>query len=302
MKKLEIRHETALPMREISALALRAGPGGHSHLLAVSDEDWAVISVELEEGGEPGRTWRQDLYLTLRDTPVDVQSKSGFEGVAADGEGSILLLQEEKHRLLVLSADLLRLLQTIVLAAPTDDEPDLGVTWPGEPNAGGEGLVLLQQGHVVIAKQRDEPCLIEFGPQGHSPLGIGTDTVLAPGQRFERLDASECEFIPLAAWPLGKDTEHALPTINDLALGPDGCMYALSSHAHMLTRFERRLKRGERARAVDMWSIGNGIPGGEKARPEGLTILPDGRPLVGIDSKRAGNNLLVLQRLDSDEA
>jgi len=296
VRRLGIRHQTALPMRELSALALRAGPSGQSQLLAVGDEDFAVVSAELEDTGEPAGTRRHDLLLSLRDTRVDVGSGSGFEGLASDGTGTIVLLQEEQARLLVMAADLSRLLHVIRLAVPRDD-PLLGTAWHREPNARGEGLLLLDRGHVLICKERADACLIEFGPPEDAPRGIAADTVLAPRKPFARPDAVESEFAPLAVWPLAEDTRNALPTINDLALGPDGRIYALSGHAQMIARFEPRLQPGERARATDSWRIGDGMPGGEDARPEGLVILPSGRPLVGIDSKRAGDNLVMLQRL-----
>jgi cystathionine beta-synthase len=40
------------------------------------------------------------------------------------------------------------------------------------------------------------------------------------------------------------------------------------------------------------------IPGGRNARPEGLTFLPSGRPVIGIDTKQPDNNLVVLQALN----
>src|SRR3954462_13982838 len=105
MRALAVHHEAALPAREISALAVRGRPGGRSQLLAVGDEDLAVITAELDDG-RPADAERHDLSLPLRDSPVDVRSGSDFEGVAADGEGTVFLLQEEESRLLVLAADL----------------------------------------------------------------------------------------------------------------------------------------------------------------------------------------------------
>jgi hypothetical protein len=61
---------------------------------------------------------------------------------------------------------------------------------------------------------------------------------------------------------------------------------------------ERRLTPGERASATTVWQIGDGIPGGRAARPEGLTFLPSGRPVVGIDTRQPHDNLVVLQALD----
>ena len=215
--------------------------------------------------------------------------------MASDGDGTIVLLQEEQARLLVFAPDLSRLLHTLALAVPADD-PVLNPAWRREPNSRGEGLLLLQRGHVLIAKERDAPCLIEFGPPGDRPIGVTADTVLAPDEPFQRPDATETELVPLAVWPLSAATATTLPTINDLALGPDGRVYALSAHAQVIARMEQRLTPGERAGATAVWQIGDEIPGGRDARPEGLTFLPSGRPVVGIDTN-SPDNLVVLQAL-----
>jgi hypothetical protein len=303
VQHVKIRQKTALPLAEISALALRGGVEGKAQLLAVGDGDFAVLSVELDNGRELAHTWRHELLLVLREaqidgTQIDVESKSGsgFEGVASDRTGTILLLQEEEARLLVMAPDLSRLLQVLELAVPVD-HPELGTAWHRKPNARGEGLLLLKQGHVLIAKQSNEACLIEFGSPTSSPIGISKKTILAPGNSFERPAAEKSELVPLAVWPLTEDTKEALPTINDLALGPDGQVYALSAHAHTIARLQQHLKPGEHANAKRTWRIDEGLPGGDEARPEGLAFLPSGHPLVSIDTKRAGANVVVLQPL-----
>jgi hypothetical protein len=266
-------------------------------LLAVGDEDFAVVSTEIDDHrGTLADTRRDDLRPVLRNTPIDLRSGSGFEGVASDRDGTIVLLQEEQARLLVFAPDLTRLLHTLVLAVPADD-PALNPAWHREPNSRGEGLLLLQHGHVLIAKERDPPCLIEFGPPGDRPTGVTADTVLAPNEPFQRPDTTETELVPLAVWQLSEATATTLPTINDLALGPDGRIYALSSHTQVIARMEQRLTPGERASATAAWQITDEIPGGRNARPEGLTFLPSGRPVIGIDTQQPDNNLVVLQAL-----
>ncbi len=165
----EVHHVATLGLRELSALTVCGGRGAPPRLLAVGDEDFAVVSAELDdESGTLVRTWRDDLRPALRDAGIDLRSGSGFEGVASDGVGTIVLLQEEQARLLVVTPDLSRLLHTLVLAVPVDD-PVLNPAWRREPNSRGEGLLLLRRGHVLIAKERDAACLIEFGPPGDRP-------------------------------------------------------------------------------------------------------------------------------------
>ena len=297
MQRLEIQHVATLDLPETSALTMCSRPGVSPRLIAVGDEDFAVVSAEIGDQGTLVRTRRDDLRPVLRHTAIDLRSGSGFEGAASDSDGTIVLLQEEQARLLVFAPDLSRLLHTIALDVPVD-HPVLNPAWRRAPNSRGEGLLLLRRGHVLIAKERDAPCLIEFGPPGDRPIGVTPDTVLAPDEPFQPPDDAKTELVPLLVWQLGEATTAMLPTINDLALGPDGRVYALSAHTQVIARMEQRLTPGERAGATAAWQIAADIPDGRNARPEGLTFLPSGRPVVGIDSHQPENNLLVLQPLD----
>jgi hypothetical protein len=297
VQQLEIHHVTSLDLAETSALTTWSSPGDPPRLLAVGDEDFAVVSAEIDEGGALGRVGRDDLRPALRHTAIDLRSGSGFEGVACDGEGTIVLLQEEQARVLVFAPDLSRLLHTLELAVPVDD-PVLNPAWRRAANSRGEGLLLLRGGHVLIAKERDVPCLIEFGAAGDLPIGVSPGTVLAPDETWQFPDDAKTESVPLAVWQLGDRTAALLPTINDLALGTDGHVYALSAHAQVIARMERHLTPGERAGASAAWQIADDLPGGRDARPEGLTFLPSGRPVVGIDGRQGENNLVVLEPLD----
>jgi hypothetical protein len=77
MDALEVQHATALPIREISALTARTGPEGQLQLLAVGDEDFAVIKAEFDENGRPAETFRYDLFLSLVETPIDLRGRLG---------------------------------------------------------------------------------------------------------------------------------------------------------------------------------------------------------------------------------
>ena len=245
MQRLKIHHVATLDLPETSALTMCSRPGDTPRLLAVGDEDFAVVSAEIDDAGTLVRTWRDDLRPVLRHTAIDLRSGSGFEGVVSDRDGTIVLLQEEQARLLVFAPDLSRLLHTIALDVPVDD-PLLNPAWRHAPNSRGEGILLLRRGHVLVAKERDAPCLIEFGPPGDRPIGVTPDTILTPDEPFQPPDDANADLVPLLVWPLGEPTAAMLPTINDLALGPDGRVYALSAHTHVIARMEQRLRPGER--------------------------------------------------------
>ena len=293
MKTLKTRHTTALPMREVSALTARTSDSNGSQLLAVGDEDFAVITADVSDDGTLGRTLRHDLVRPLVAAGIDVSSGSGFEGVASDGEGTVLVLQEEESRLLILSPDMSRLVQVLALEVP-DDAPGYGKAWHADPNARGEGLLLLERGHVLVAKQKDPVYLIEFGPADDLGSGIGPDTILGPGSAFQRPAGDAGRLVALAGWPLDDETAERLVSVNDIASGSDERAYFLSASARLIARLEKCLKPGEEVDATEFWGVDAALPGDEEARPEGLALVREGTPIVGFDSKVAGDNVLVL--------
>jgi hypothetical protein len=297
MHELKIQLATALPLREISALTIRTEPSGALELLAVGDEDFAVIKTEFDANGALGDTFRYELFLPLVGTGIDLRGGSGFEGLACDGEGNVCVLQEEDSRVLVFDAELTTLRHVVELSVPYDTQ--LGREWYSEEGRDyrAEGLLLLDGGHLVVAKQKLPVCLIEFGPPNRSAVGIEPKTILSGSQRFEYPnDAKSTTLVPLAWWEFEETAAKTMTTLNDIAIDEDDRIYVLSSEAKVVARIDQRLRPGEKLKAKDSWSVDDAIPGGKKAKPEGLAVLPGAIPLIGFDSKKVGNNLIVLER------
>lgn len=296
MSPLHLEARTALPLTEISAFALRRGEAG-TELIAVADDDFGVLCVPLSDDGQLGESDRCDLWRKL---PMDVLASSDgsqFEGVACDGEGRVLVLQEGPERVLVLSRSLDTLLHTIRLIVDPED-PDFGAKWHEDDNARGEGMLLLRDGHLLIAKQRKPIRLIEFGPPGADPLGISPDTLLPAGEPYELPSGDdEVQFAVLAAWRLadGED-EDAFESINDLACDAGGRLFLLSSRNRRIACIEEALRTDEQhARFAQVWDLPDGTPGDEDNRPEALALPFEGAALVGIDTKMPGDNVAFVR-------
>ena len=180
-ESLRIRSVTSLPLREVSALATRRRSGGGSQLLAVGDEDFAVVQADVEGDDALGQTSRYDLFLPLVGTGIDLRGGSGFEGIACHGDEAFLL-QEEESRILVFDAEFSTLLQVIGLSVPADT-PGFGRAWNSVEgrNSRAEGLPLLEAGHVLVANKKDPARLIEFGPAGAIAAVFCRRQILAGG-------------------------------------------------------------------------------------------------------------------------
>jgi hypothetical protein len=134
--------------------------------------------------------------------------------VATEGKnvGRVLLLQEGPSRVLVLSAGLARV-EAVVELAVASGQPGFGREWADDDNARGEGLLLMARGHMLVAKQKDPVCLIEFGPAGDAPLGVSPETLLAPGARLalpRRPRGGTIGYGVLGWWELAGGTRTAL--------------------------------------------------------------------------------------------
>jgi uncharacterized protein YjiK len=289
---VKIVHETALPIREISALASRRNSSGDLQLLAVGDEDFAVVTADCDKDGRPRETQREELFLPLVGSGIDLRSGSGFEGVAADGKGRVFVLQEEQARLLVFSKDLKKLKRVLALEVPPGFP--IAAAWAEEVNERAEGLLLMRDGHVLVAKQKNPAGLIEFGPEQHEALGVDSDTVLSGTEKFALPEIEDGRLVALAWWPVDAKAEKRLPTLNDIALGTDGRVYVISAKGQVIARLDERLRPAAELKLDKSWKIDGKLPDGKEARPEGLAFTVETTPVIGVDSKVAGSNVFLL--------
>jgi subtilisin-like proprotein convertase family protein len=285
----------SLPLTEVSALAVRGASTGGRELVAVSDEQFDVLTVELDDTGAPGRCTAHMLATVL---PPDLLARtdgSEFEGVACDGAGRVFILQEGPARVLVLAPGLDRLERVISLDV-AEDEPGFGVEWHAAGNARGEGLTLLRNGRLLVAKQRDPVRLIEFGPPGVRARGAGTDELLPADDAFE-LPAAGDRLVVLTSWGLSDASAQQLEDITDIATGDDGRLYVIGGRSRCIGRIESRVSPRAESVTIDAhWDLPSRQPG-DPGRAEGLALLPAMQPLISIDTRSPTVNLVRLEAL-----
>lgn len=148
-------------------------------------------------------------------------------------------------------------------------------------------MVLTGNGHLLVVKEKNPAALIEFGPSGHAPLGWRRGGAVAGPPR------GETTYTALATWWLDTTLAKRLPDISDATVGPDGCLYLLSDQGSSIARLPDLIDPCcDTVGAVATWRIA-----GSPEKAEGLVILDDGTPLVALDTKSPGKNLLRLERL-----
>ncbi len=282
--ELERCGRATVPLREVSGLAT-AHVAGRLRLLAVGDARVSLAMADVDPDGALG-PWS---VLTTDDvaTRPGVEGRfSQLEAVAVDGAGIVWVLTEETSWLGGVDIDG----RTVVGSARLDAAamPELDASWSQAGASRGEGLLLLRDGHVLVAKEKDPAGLVELGPRGDTARGVSVDTLLGEDEPFALLgDVLDA----LAWWPLPEAVSDVLIDLSDLALDDDGALWLLSDQSRRLARLVAPLAPGEEP-ALD---VVLDLPG-KLRKPEGLCFLPHGLLAVAEDRKDDHENLWMLRR------
>lgn len=148
----KLKQRFRLHLAEISALCLR----GKAELIAVGDEDFMIATAALRDDGlryEHSKWVRHILPEEVRSG----ESGSEWEAIAADGKGRVFIVKESSLTVIVLSRSFRKYVHTIDL--DVEDGPDEGaMQLLDDENAGPEGILLLEAGRLLVAKQKILPC------------------------------------------------------------------------------------------------------------------------------------------------
>jgi uncharacterized protein YjiK len=154
--------------------------------------------------------------------------------------------------------------------------------------------VLLRNGHILVAKEKDPPVLMEYGPSEERPQGLTPDLLFATSDEFPLPQEPRTEFSLLTVWRLSSSAGDAIKDISDVAVGPDESLYLLSDESACIAQLERTLDPGqEHLEIASLWHLPP-----ELEQPEGLVLTEDRTPLVAIDSGERGTNLFMLSTLE----
>jgi hypothetical protein len=77
---------------------------------------------------------------------------------------------------------------------------------------------------------------------------------------------------------------------SDLEIGPDGYLYLLSDKSSTIARLDELRAGGGTAALLDAWRLGD-LDG----KPEGLAFSAQGSAIVGLDTRKAHRNLVLLE-------
>ena len=279
---LSVLRTEDVPLMEVSGVCLRRERGNDMALVAFGDRTSLAAWVELPDDDEGAYVWETVDLADVKGSFIPREDPQ-VEAVCADGAGRILILQEWPPRLELLDWEGHRVVTRISLEIPADHP--LYESWFDSEGSQGEGAAFMQNGHLLIAKEKDPAAFIEFGPAGDEPSGFDGDSALHGGARWP-IEEGAHVFVPLAVWMPSEELLEGCADFSDLEVGPDRNLYLLSDKSQSIARVGAAgRRRGRRRRRRDLAAAharrqarGPGVdaqrPGDRRARHQGRAREP----------------------------
>ena len=307
VSSLDVVQSFTPDLPEISGLTT-VPPGQETlgtQVLAVGDKRPGFVSIDTGKSGDSGQIHRFGDGLRHRYSlchpdsgekckRMDKALVSDWEAIAVDGGGQLFLLQEFSSSVYVLDRKSLAVRERFRLDFSATDNR----RWQNSPirkkirdKSLGEGMVLMRDGHLLVARERYPAALIEFGPAGDEPLGIGPASWLRPGESFPLDRAARSptgrQLVPLHIWqrPPGSKCD-----ISDLAVNGAGHLHLLSENCRKITSYAALPASTSLLQKVDGWLIPSAIQS-----PEALAFDHLGRFILGSDIKSGKPSLFIVK-------
>jgi len=281
---LERVDHSRIPLPEVSGLCCLVG-AGPTTLVALGDDKVSIAVTEVDADGSVGE-WSVVSADDIGADPLASRRFRQLEAVALDGADRAWVLTEGTS--LIAGVDLSSHSVVGVLSLDTATIPELHESWSRPDASRGEGLLLLIDGHVLVAKEKDPAGFVEFGPAGASAAGVSAATLLPSPEAFTAVGDT---LVALAWWQW---TSPELEDLSDLALDHDGGVWVLSDESRSLAPLLLPVVPGAEV------CIGPALRLPKKTgKPEGLAFLPTGLVAVADDRHDTDDNLWLFRYVRS---
>lgn len=267
--KLKLQASALLPIDEVSGLGQRT-TGGKTQYMAIGDSSWTILTFDIGQSGTPENLQQHDTSSLFG------SGDSQWEAIAGDASGKVFVESEDQATISVLNSAMSKVEHTISLTIPKDHP--LYHSWQADPNSRGEGMVLMNNGHILIAKEKGPSALIEFALKGEAASGWDPSLALAKSASFKVPSGTTSEMQPVAFWELKTDSGQIMGDISELTTLDDGTLYMLTDQGRAIAKPEKTLSPSENK--IDLkqaWDLPK-----EADKPEGLVIV-NGSPFVTCD-------------------
>jgi len=280
---LEEVEEIEIPIEEVSGITISES-GELVQFTVIGDRSAELATADYSESSGIGE-WEVSDLADYPDWGLG-EDDSQLEAIAHAGGSTVALLREDPPTVIVGDTATGEVIAEIALLVP--NESDL----PGDdPSSRGEGLALLSEGRLLVAKEKDPPALFLFAPEGAS-AEVAPEDLLSVGSPWES-PTGAVAYEAVAVWELAGEAADQLEDISDLAVGADGSLWLLSDESELLARLALDQPLGPGDRIGDLVQVLD-LPKVE-GKPEGVVVLGEGRFLVVLDREAGKNNGVFVQ-------
>ena len=159
--------------------------------------------------------------------------------------------------------------------------------WRQNENSRGEGFILLNNGHIIVLKEKDPGLFIEFGPLNSVAEGLLPELIVQNEDRFPvSVSNGDLDYYPLKIWQMSDTATAMMKDFSELTVSPEGRVYILSQESNIVGLLEGRLKVDEeKATMRKYYKIPSSID-----YPEGMSFNRDSVLYIGSDQKNLNSN------------
>jgi hypothetical protein len=291
-----------LPAHELSGLSIfHDARDDKRKIIAINDADKKLLAIDLDDlnrGDLKFESFDLGAWAGVAKPNASAKSGSQWEAIESDKNGRIYISNEEAATIEVFDFKHQQMLGQIELAFKPDDEQfsELKKAWEQDAGSRIEGFTVLPSGHILAAKEKNPPALIEFAPQGRSAQGVSASSLKASSQ-----EEQPSKFVAWPGVPEKKLTYYARKVwrpssefhedldLSEIAITPDGQMALLSDRMRAVYFIGDTLTLTEttfKPRKTVSLPL-------EMEKPEGLTFIGLDRALIAIDLKEIKANLYL---------
>ncbi len=269
--KLNLDAQWTIPMIEVSGLSING-----DHLIAESDNTSDLLSIPLKRDNSSVVEIAEATKIPLK--MHGFRASSQWEALATDATAEIFLLQENQNRIYEFNA------------AGEQVRSYSLANWSGrtDMSKGYEGMLLLANGHFLLALDSNVTALVEYGPANESAGGLmaGASATLPADEEFRA--PGDTSLVPLAAWTM-KDMPSGC-RFSDLARMPDGNVAILGKACLQIFEVAKLDPAKATFKYTASWSLPSSLP-----HVEGLQAFGDEGFLVASDLDTQQKNLFLLK-------
>ena len=230
---LKMSHSAALPLKEVSGLCAHQGS-----VYAVGDRTHQIFEIPLSPRGEVLKNQVRSQELLQKIPGAQGVRSSQWEAIQMDQSGMAVVLSESPPQVVILKPKTFEFIKNISLRVPAVHP--LHSSWTSDHSSGGEGLLLLEDGLLLIAKEKNPTALLLFGPLKSKP---SEEIQLLKSKNWKVPEISELGL--LWSWTPTDNAMTQLKDFSELAVSPQGDILILSDQSRQFCSVLKKLSLSE---------------------------------------------------------